>query len=880
MKHKNSIRTKFFLAILALMLVLTLGMAAFMKFKVVPSLENLEAESAIQTTSKLEKVVTTSAKDILAVAADYGAWDDTRAVILDNTLIKKYFATNFIFASFENFNLNFVGLYDNKFKQIYGVEKVGEGLNNKFVFDLAKEYSNGVYTYYRNLDEKKQTITRFVLSEITDTQGDFKTKVGYLLLGQNLNIGALITNATDPQISVKLVNFNEVVQNNQPYYVQIKQQKIVAYFSMGYLNAKANYFFVEVTQGREFYLETLNNITVLMLGVYIIFILLMAHISYFLNKFIFQPLASINKETREVSLSNITLKNSNLPKTKKTPDEIGELRNSLSTMLEKIGEEEAGNKKIEAELKNNERQLLAKEKILSATAKLQQEVISKNEKKDIYEVLMKNILASLVPDRIQIFEDISDEISGEIHMQRFAQAGLKPSVPLYENDKFFENIPYTQEVFGGWLPALKEGKTLILNTENLAGEEKAVLEKYGIKTIILVPIFIKQALFGHLSVETFTKRTWREEELSLLAMAGTTLALALEKYFAMKALELSNFHDALTGLYNRKFYEEEAKRIFSTKRNYPISLIMGDLDGLKMTNDTLGHKRGDELIINVAKCLGKSFRKDEVVARVGGDEFSVVLPKCSEEEISRVYQRILEENKQMNEALEIPFNISLGYATQKQLGESFESVSKAADNRMYSNKMKNGQKSKDEMIAALLLTLTSKDATAEAHLTRAAEIIASFAKFLDRDEARIEALRLFAKFHDVGKAGIPEAILLKQGPLTPEEFGEMQRHSEIGYKLTKFVPYLAFASDWILHHHENWDGTGYPGKLAGEKIPFESRMMLLVGAYVTMISEDKASKGAKTKEEAIEEISKGKGTQFDPELAAAFIEFLRTSPPE
>ena len=479
-------------------------------------------------------------------------------------------------------------------------------------------------------------------------------------------------------------------------------------------------------------------------------------------------------------------------------------------------------------------------------------MISKNEKKAIYEVLMENIIASLAPDRIQIFEDISDEISGAIHMQRFAQAGLKPSVPLYENDKFFENIPYTQEVFGGWLPELKEGKTIILNTENLAQEEKEVLERYGIKSIIILPIFIKQALFGHLSVETFAKRTWREEELSLLAIAGTTLALALEKYFAMKALESSNFHDGLTGLYNRKFYEEEVKRIFSNKRNYPISLIIGDLDGLKMTNDTLGHKKGDELIINAAKCLAKSFRKGEVVARVGGDEFSVVLPECSEEEIIRVYQRILEENKHMNEGLEIPFNISLGYATQKQLGESFESVSKAADNRMYSNKMKNGQKSKDEMIAALLLTLTSKDATAEAHLNRTSEIIANFAKFLGRSESRIEELKLFAKFHDIGKAGIPKAILLKEGALTPEEVEEMQRHSEIGYKLTKFVPYLAFAADWILHHHENWDGTGYPGKLVGEKIPYESRVMLLVGTYVAMTSAREGYKAGKTKAEAIE----------------------------
>jgi diguanylate cyclase (GGDEF)-like protein len=342
-------------------------------------------------------------------------------------------------------------------------------------------------------------------------------------------------------------------------------------------------------------------------------------------------------------------------------------------------------------------------------------------------------------------------------------------------------------------------------------------------------------------------------------------------------LEISSFHDGLTGLYNRKFYEEEVKRIFSNKRNYPISLIMGDLDGLKMTNDTLGHIKGDEMIINAAQCLAKIFRKDDAVARIGGDEFAVVLSNTSEEKVKLIYQRILDENEKMNKGLEVPFNISLGYATQNHPEDVFERAYKEADNLMYSNKLKNDQSSKNNMISSLLLVLTSKDSTSETHLSITSEIIEKFAKFLGIKDKKIEELKLFAKFHDIGKAGVPDAILLKKEKLTLEEFEEIKRHSEIGYKLTKFVPYLAFAAEWILRHHERWDGGGYPGKLAGEEIPLESRIMAIVDSYEAMTSGNRTYRQTKTKPEAIEEIKACSGTQFDPGLTASFIKFLETS---
>jgi HD-GYP domain-containing protein (c-di-GMP phosphodiesterase class II) len=167
---------------------------------------------------------------------------------------------------------------------------------------------------------------------------------------------------------------------------------------------------------------------------------------------------------------------------------------------------------------------------------------------------------------------------------------------------------------------------------------------------------------------------------------------------------------------------------------------------------------------------------------------------------------------------------------------------------MDSNKIKSNRTSKNSRISSLLAGLIAKDTTTATHLNITAEIMEEFAKFLGLKETKIEELKLFAKFHDIGKAGIPNIILLKKGKLTLEEFNEIKRHSEIGYKLTKFVPSLTFASGWILCHHENWDGTGYPWKLTGTKIPLESRILALVDSYEAMTSDNRAYRRTKTKE--------------------------------
>lgn len=988
MKIKNSISKKILISMLSSVLILFLLISLFINFSVVPSVLNIEEKEAIKTNTRVERLVRTNEETLDAIASDYGTWDDTRNAVLNKNLLKQYFSINFATSNLDNYKIDFVCLYDNNFKQIYAISRTSGLTNNNFTFNLSEIYTNGINIYYTDFNETAQTITRVAVENITNTNGDYDSKVGYILIGQNLKVIDLANKVSGEQLSIRIVKPEEVKQNGKQAFYHIDKDQIYSYFPLGHLNSGNNLFYIELSQSRQLYLEILKSVNYALFGVYGILSSLVIILGFSLNKMIFKRLIDINKETLEVSLDN-----PKLIKLDGSEDEIGILRKNLNSMLIRIMEEEKEKNKVEAELrkqnllwekfldsskdpfwikdqdgiyvavnqayledekvgneediigksdfdafpiqvarehqrtddiakqrglfesetvseankeriyltkkfpvfdgekyigiigmsrditelKKKEKELLKREKILRDTTKLQQNLISKNEKKDIYGILMNNILESLSLDKIEISENTEDEFSGKILIKKVAQLEKGEAASIFNEDSSLNNILCNEEIFKDWLIRLRSHEIVAGNSKTLQPEERVIIEKYGIKSFAILPIFVNEKLFGCLSVESLTERNFEDEEIFSLQMAVNTLSLALEKYIILKNLEISNFHDGLTGLYNRKFYEEETKRIFSNKRNYPISIILGDIDGLKMTNDTLGHEKGDELILNATKCLRNVFRKDDVVARVGGDEFSIILPNTSKEQVKNIYNRLMEEMNSINKNLKVPFYMSFGYATQTSPDDVFERVTKEADNLMYSNKLDNEQNSKNNIVESLLMVLVSKDPTTEAHSDRTSIIMEEFAKYLGIEQTKIEKLKLFAKFHDIGKVGISDRIILKPGKLTSEEYSEIKRHCEIGYKITKFVPYLSFAADWILRHHEKWDGTGYPGGLAGDKIPLESRIMALIDSYEAMTSPRPYRTFVKDKNEAIEEIKRCSGTQFDPELAMAFINFLNSS---
>lgn len=334
-----------------------------------------------------------------------------------------------------------------------------------------------------------------------------------------------------------------------------------------------------------------------------------------------------------------------------------------------------------------------------------------------------------------------------------------------------------------------------------------------------------------------------------------------------------SFHDKLTGLYNRAFFEEELKRL-DTERCLPLSLLMGDVNGLKVANDVFGHEEGDKLLQQIAQLFHEIFRKEDIIARVGGDEFAVILPNVDFHVLNEIVDRI-KERCSSGQGEKIPLSISMGYATKTKPEQDISVVLNQAENSMYNNKLVESRSIRSSIIASLRQTLDERTHETEKHAQRLKDYSVKIGKKLGLDISWLNELELLAMLHDIGKIAIPDSILNKPGLLTEQEHAIMQKHSEIGYRIASTTPELVIIADGILSHHERWDGKGYPQGLAGEEIPLISRIVAVVDAFDAMVN-DRIYRKAITREAAIEEIKKCSGAQFDPRIVGVFLGILET----
>ena len=305
----------------------------------------------------------------------------------------------------------------------------------------------------------------------------------------------------------------------------------------------------------------------------------------------------------------------------------------------------------------------------------------------------------------------------------------------------------------------------------------------------------------------------------------------------------------------------------------PVSIIVCDVDGLKLINDSLGHDRGDAMLVAAANVLKGAFREGDMVARIGGDEFAVLLPRIDRVAVEQARERILLAVHAHNDHnLDFPLSISVGYATN--YGEySLTELFKEADNNMYREKLHRSQSARSAIVQTLMKALEARDFITEGHAERLQNLAAGMAEACNISVRNLTDLKLFAQFHDIGKVGIPDRVLKKPGPLNQEEYNEMKRHCEIGHRIAQSSPDLAVLADLILKHHEWWNGEGYPLGLSGEDIPLECRILSIADAYDAMTS-DRPYRQAMTHLEAVSELTRCSGTQFDPHLVAVFLDML------
>ncbi|NLB51870.1 MAG: diguanylate cyclase, partial [Syntrophomonadaceae bacterium] len=367
------------------------------------------------------------------------------------------------------------------------------------------------------------------------------------------------------------------------------------------------------------------------------------------------------------------------------------------------------------------------------------------------------------------------------------------------------------------------------------------------------------------------------ERTADLATANEELkAEVMERKAAEEKMAYFSLHDALTGLYNRTYFEEEMHRL-SNERAGNVGLIMCDVDGLKLINDSMGHDNGDSLLMATANLIKSCFRSNDVVARVGGDEFAVLIPNCTTEILESAYNRLQESASESELSWQgLPLSLSIGVAMRSNPSVPLTEIYKEADNNMYRQKLYRSQSARSAIVQTLMKALEARDFITEGHAERLQVMLADLGTKLGLSDRNIVDLRLLAQFHDIGKVGLPDRILFKPEPLTPDERKEMQRHSEIGHRIALSSPDLIHISDWILKHHEWWNGAGYPLGLKKEDIPLECRILAVADAYDAMTSH-RPYRQALSKEAAVIELRRCAGIQFDPYLIDQFIEMLEES---
>ena len=350
------------------------------------------------------------------------------------------------------------------------------------------------------------------------------------------------------------------------------------------------------------------------------------------------------------------------------------------------------------------------------------------------------------------------------------------------------------------------------------------------------------------------------------------IILLLEKE---KQLRHVSMHDALTGLCNRTYFEEQLHRMEEGGHD-PLGLAICDVDGLKLVNDTMGHDTGDNLLMAVANVIKNSFREWDIVARVGGDEFAVILPNTAlpevEEACRKVYAAVAEYNRDNHD---MPLSISVGFSVRADSSRSMDDLFREADNSMYRKKLHSSRSARSAIVQTLTKAIEARDHITEGHAERLQGLAAAMAVVLGLPERSIGDLRLLAQFHDIGKVGIPDKILFKKGRLTKLEYEEMRRHSEIGHRIAQSAPEMLPIAEWILLHHEWWNGEGYPLGLKEENIPLECRILAIADAYDAMTSA-RPNRKAMAHQDALAEIIRCAGTQFDPGLVEKFAGVLES----
>jgi diguanylate cyclase (GGDEF)-like protein len=342
-----------------------------------------------------------------------------------------------------------------------------------------------------------------------------------------------------------------------------------------------------------------------------------------------------------------------------------------------------------------------------------------------------------------------------------------------------------------------------------------------------------------------------------------------ERKKAYDEIEYLSFHDHLTGLYNRRYFDN-ILRVMADERYLPLTIVMADVNGLKLVNDSFGHTEGDILLKKTAELISESFRKSDVSARIGGDEFAIVLPNTDHKEAEKIVQRV-KRLQQKIKLKQLDLSLSFGFAVMTSTQTDIEQVVSEAEDKMYKNKMRESAGTRRKTVSIIIRSLYDKGVGEMAHASRVGQISQSIAMRLGLPPEHAVKVGKAGMLHDIGKIGVDSNILNKTDHYTEDDREEIRKHPESGWRILSNSDEYSELADYVLFHHENIDGSGYPRGLIGDAIPIESRIIAVAEAFDTM-THAHAYKAAMTREEAAEELRSHAGTQFDAEVVRIFLE--------
>ena len=420
-----------------------------------------------------------------------------------------------------------------------------------------------------------------------------------------------------------------------------------------------------------------------------------------------------------------------------------------------------------------------------------------------------------------------------------------------------------------------------------SGEPFLPLLKHSIYWTV-VPFSIMASVSLMLSV------LWERSPFLATALVGPLVAIALYQrsvHSALKAMRLA-LTDPLTGLGNHRHFHERLQHDLDKAQDegFPLTLVLLDIDNFKQVNDRHGHPSGDKVLAQVAARL----RQGGEAFRLGGDEFALLLPRRDEHEGLSIARSIIERMSETEIDLGEVLNMSAGVATYPQHGVERSELVRVADSALYlakeqgKNTVRVYRPDVIELVelrrlaegpdraarlraaASLAHAVDARDAYTGSHSYMVGELAARVARRMGLDSESIELTRLAGSLHDLGKLAIPEEILRKPGPLNEAERLVLERHPQIGYRMLDSLGVEPVAT-WVLHHHERWDGNGYPEQKAGAEIPLGARILFVADAYDAMTT-DRVYRGRLSHDRAIAELERCAGTQFDPDVVAAFKE--------